>query len=125
MGAITKGVTRLLGKQREGQLMGDGGHSPPDLSPELLQHIERQCALWEGICQRVSHNVTLLGTDNMVCYTEAERRELDLMIRNMQEFASRVDGALSAKVADMALSAQKALASYDDFCNGANGAAAQ
>jgi len=48
--------------------MGDGGHSPPDLSPELLQHIERQCALWEGICQRVSHNVTLLGTDAESCH---------------------------------------------------------
>ena len=105
--------------------MGDGGHSPPNLSSELLQHIERQCALWEGICQRVSHNVTLLGTDHMVRYTKEERGELDLMIRNMQEFASRVDGALSAKVAGMALSAQKALASYDNFCNGANGASTQ
>lgn len=120
MSVISTNMTKLLGKLRDGR---SAGRSRPPVSQlmDLQQHIELQCSLWEGICHRICHHAELLGTENMVHYSNEERMELDLMIRNMQEFASNVKGALGEKVSTMAISMQQALESYDNFCGGIKG----
>lgn len=120
MDVISTNMTKLLGKLRDGRSAGRARHSTSQ-SMDLQRHIERQCSLWEGICHRICHHAELLGTENMVHYSDEERMELDLMMRNMQEFASNTQGALSDKVSAMAISMQQALESYDNFCDGIKG----
>lgn len=93
----------------------ESGLSQNQWSDELLDQADKQYEAWVRLYARVVSNNKKLGTQEMISYSKKEREQLDIFVKNMEQFGPLIGGERGRKIIELHGATVNAIRHYDNF----------